>query len=112
MLNKQTYSFIKINSGKQLELCFFDEWADKFTKYADNRDSLGHVVMILQMARVKYLNGNFYKKLTFCIFVILHIQNPHILLICLDKPSVRPGLFTTKHYINDKLPEIEAFRQR
>ncbi|PWA37241.1 heavy metal-associated isoprenylated plant protein 41 [Artemisia annua] len=65
--------------GKQLELCFSYEWADKFTKYAENHESLIHVVMILQPAR---------------------------------KPYVRPGLFATKVFINEKIPEIEAFRQR
>ncbi|PWA87999.1 replication protein A 70 kDa DNA-binding subunit D [Artemisia annua] len=71
--------------GKQLELCFFDEWSEKFTKYAENPVSAGHAVMILQLARVKYFN---------------------------KKPSVRPALFASKVWINDKIPEIEAFRQR
>ena len=51
--------FVKINSGKQLELCFFDEWVEKFTKYAENPVSVGHAVMILQLARVKYFNSKF-----------------------------------------------------
>ncbi|GJZ61870.1 hypothetical protein Tco_0618007 [Tanacetum coccineum] len=44
--------------GLKLECCFFDAWANKFTKYADNHDSLGHVVLILQLAKVKYLMRN------------------------------------------------------
>ncbi|PWA94354.1 hypothetical protein CTI12_AA060720 [Artemisia annua] len=71
--------------GVQVQCCFFDAWADKFTKYADNRDTLGHVVMILQLAKVNYFNGQL---------------------------SIRPALFSTKIYINDKIPEIEAFRER
>ena len=72
-------------SGFKLECCFFDDWATKFNKYADNCESHGHVVLILQLAKVKYFNKS---------------------------TSVRPAIFSTKIYINEEIPEIVAFRQR
>ncbi|GJT37965.1 hypothetical protein Tco_0937830 [Tanacetum coccineum] len=61
-------------------------WAEKFNGVvADEMESTAPVVMILQLAKVKYFN---------------------------DKPSVGNCLFLTKFYINEKLPEIEAFKQR
>ncbi|GKE15084.1 zinc knuckle CX2CX4HX4C containing protein, partial [Tanacetum coccineum] len=43
-------------NGLQLECCFFDGWADRFNILAEHRDKVGHVVLILQLARVKYFN--------------------------------------------------------
>ncbi|GJT32285.1 replication protein A 70 kDa DNA-binding subunit B [Tanacetum coccineum] len=40
--------------GVKLECCFFDAWAKKFDNFYEQRESLGHVVMILQLAKVKY----------------------------------------------------------
>lgn len=71
LYNTRSYIFFTIPSGKQLELCFFDEWADKFTKYAENRESVGHVVMILQLARVKYFNSECLQ--TYPFFCIRHL---------------------------------------
>ncbi|GJX16083.1 replication protein A 70 kDa DNA-binding subunit B [Tanacetum coccineum] len=51
----------------------------KFAKFHDGRDSMGHVVMILQLAKVKYFN---------------------------EKPSVSNDMYSTKLYINDDIPEI------
>ncbi|GJU28032.1 replication protein A 70 kDa DNA-binding subunit B [Tanacetum coccineum] len=42
--------------GAQLECCFFYSWAAKFQKLHDERKALGHVVMILQLCKVKYFN--------------------------------------------------------
>ncbi|GJS87280.1 hypothetical protein Tco_0769916 [Tanacetum coccineum] len=71
--------------GAQLECCFFDAWCNKFTKLYDERESMGHVVMILQLCKVKYFNA---------------------------KPSVSPAMYSTKLYLNDDIQEIAAFRQR
>ncbi|GJW95359.1 replication protein A 70 kDa DNA-binding subunit B [Tanacetum coccineum] len=71
--------------GVKLECCFFDAWAKKFDNFYEQRESLGHVVMILQLAKVKYFN---------------------------KKPSVSNAIFSTKLFINDDIPEVAAFRQR
>nr|GEX46067.1 replication protein A 70 kDa DNA-binding subunit B [Tanacetum cinerariifolium] len=65
--------------GLKLECYYFDGSAKKFTKYADNCASLGHVVLIVQLAKVKYFN---------------------------EKPSIGNAMFSTKIYINDNIPEI------
>ncbi|GKA18671.1 replication protein A 70 kDa DNA-binding subunit B [Tanacetum coccineum] len=71
--------------GAQLECCFFYAWCNKFTKLYDERESMGHVVMILQLCKVKYFNA---------------------------KTSVSPAMYSTKLYLNDDIQEIAAFRQR
>ncbi|GKA93596.1 replication protein A 70 kDa DNA-binding subunit B [Tanacetum coccineum] len=71
--------------GLQLECCFFDGWADRFNILAEHRDKVGHVVLILQLARVKYFN---------------------------EKPSITNVVFATKIYNNAELPEIETFKRR
>ncbi|GKE03593.1 replication protein A 70 kDa DNA-binding subunit B [Tanacetum coccineum] len=62
--------------GAQLECCFFDAWCNKFAKLHDERETMGHVVMILQSCKVKYFN---------------------------EKPSVSPAMYSTKLYLNDEL---------
>ncbi|PWA86633.1 nucleic acid-binding, OB-fold protein [Artemisia annua] len=73
------------NLSQQLQCTFFDNWSDMFNDINDNRESLGHVVIILQLAKVKYWN---------------------------DKPQVGNALFGTKIYINSDLPEVNAFKER
>ncbi|PWA63386.1 hypothetical protein CTI12_AA349500 [Artemisia annua] len=68
-----------------LECTFFDNWADMFNDINDNRESLGHVVIILQLAKVKYWY---------------------------EKSQVGNALFGMKIYINSDLPEIVAFKER
>lgn len=43
--------------GDRLECCFFDAMADMFVSYASNRENAGHVVLIVQLAKVKYWKG-------------------------------------------------------
>ncbi|PWA86519.1 hypothetical protein CTI12_AA140430 [Artemisia annua] len=72
--------------GAQLECCFFDDWIKKLDAVSTHQsDSVTPVVMILQLARVKYFN---------------------------KKPSINPAVFSTKLYIDEDLPEIHAFRKR
>nr|GEV84339.1 replication protein A 70 kDa DNA-binding subunit B [Tanacetum cinerariifolium] len=71
--------------GAQLECYFFYSWAAKFQKLHDEREALGHVVMILRLCKVKYFN---------------------------EKPSVINAMYSTKLFLNDDLPEIAAFRHR
>ncbi|PWA68919.1 replication protein A 70 kDa DNA-binding subunit B [Artemisia annua] len=70
--------------GIQLQCCFFDAWASKFDKLHDQREKVGHVVMILQLAKVSYFG---------------------------DKPSVTNAMWGSKLYMNDDIPEINSFRQ-
>ncbi|GJS71223.1 replication protein A 70 kDa DNA-binding subunit B [Tanacetum coccineum] len=70
---------------KEAGVLFFDGWAAKFDNLYLHREKMGHVVMILQLAKVKYFN---------------------------EKPLVSPALYSTKLYLNDDTPEIAAFRQR
>ncbi|GJS42919.1 putative ribonuclease H-like domain-containing protein [Tanacetum coccineum] len=42
--------------GAQLEWWFFYAWCNKFAKLHDERESMGHVVIILQLCKVKYFN--------------------------------------------------------
>ncbi|GJR53406.1 putative reverse transcriptase domain-containing protein [Tanacetum coccineum] len=50
----------------------------------DVQESMGHVVIILQLCKVKYFNA---------------------------KPSVSPAMYSTKLYLNDDIQEIATFRQ-
>ncbi|GJX37443.1 zinc finger, CCHC-type containing protein, partial [Tanacetum coccineum] len=68
----------------KLLCCLFVGWSDNFTKLYSEREKMGHVVMILQLAKVKYFNV---------------------------KPSVSHALFSTKMYLNSDIPEIAAFRE-
>ncbi|GJW63800.1 hypothetical protein Tco_0115684 [Tanacetum coccineum] len=40
----------------QMDCCFFDGWAAKFDNLYLNREKMGQLVMILQLAKVKYFN--------------------------------------------------------
>ncbi|PWA42530.1 replication protein A 70 kDa DNA-binding subunit B [Artemisia annua] len=71
--------------GNQLECCFFDGVADKFNQCTSKRESSGHVVVIVQLGKVKYWNG---------------------------KPSVGLHLYSSKIYVNEDLPEVTTFKQR
>ncbi|GKC33163.1 putative helitron helicase-like domain-containing protein [Tanacetum coccineum] len=42
--------------GRKMDCCFFDGWAAKFDNLYLNREKMGQVVMILQLAKVKYFN--------------------------------------------------------
>ncbi|PWA52384.1 nucleic acid-binding, OB-fold protein [Artemisia annua] len=64
--------------GDRLECCFFDAMADMFVSYASNRENAGHVVLIVQLAKVKYWK---------------------------DNVSVSPAMNGTKIFINADLPE-------
>ncbi|GKC93125.1 hypothetical protein Tco_1158567 [Tanacetum coccineum] len=72
-------------SSRSRESCFYEGWAEKFNDYANQKETTGPVVMILQLARVKYFN---------------------------DKASVSNCLFFTKLYLNEDISEIVAFKQR
>ncbi|GKB65477.1 replication protein A 70 kDa DNA-binding subunit B [Tanacetum coccineum] len=71
--------------GLQMECCFFDGWAYRFNTLAEQRETVGHVVLILQLAKVKYFNG---------------------------KPSIGNAIVSTKIYNNAEIPEIVAFKRR
>lgn len=53
------------NRSHPLECTFFDNWPDMFNDINDNRESLGHVAIILQLAKVKYWNGMVLQYTTF-----------------------------------------------
>ena len=40
-----------------MECCFFDGVADMFNQWASKRETSGHVVVIIQLGKVKYWNG-------------------------------------------------------
>ncbi|PWA51475.1 replication protein A 70 kDa DNA-binding subunit B [Artemisia annua] len=71
--------------GNQIECCFFDGVADKFNQCASKRESSGHVVVIVQLGKVKYWNG---------------------------KPSVGLHLYSSKIYVNEDLPEVTTFKYK
>ncbi|PWA63284.1 hypothetical protein CTI12_AA354140 [Artemisia annua] len=75
---------IPFTKGIQLQCCFFDAWASKFDKLHAQREKVGHVVMILQLAKVSYFG---------------------------DKPSVTNAMWGSKLYMNEDIPEINSFRQ-
>ncbi|GJY32520.1 replication protein A 70 kDa DNA-binding subunit B [Tanacetum coccineum] len=63
----------------------FDNSATMWDEYAMNREAMGHVVFILQLGKVKYLDGT---------------------------PAIHNAMFGSKIFINRDLPEIAAFRTR
>nr|GEX05170.1 RNA-directed DNA polymerase, eukaryota [Tanacetum cinerariifolium] len=77
-------SYLRTLSSK-LDCCFFVLGLRSFAKLHDDRDLMGHVVMILQLAKVKYFN---------------------------EKPFLSNVMYSTKLYINDDIPETAAFKQR
>ncbi|PWA52100.1 hypothetical protein CTI12_AA458080 [Artemisia annua] len=64
---------------------FFDAMADMFVSYASNRENAGHVVLIVQLAKVKYWKGE--------------------MACVIDNVSVSPAMNGTKIFINADLPE-------
>lgn len=48
---------ITLNRGEPLNLTFWDAWATMWDKYASKRDSIEHLVVILQLGKVKYWDG-------------------------------------------------------
>lgn len=71
--------------GERIEWCFYESWAEWFNDIAKQIQTLRKVVMVLQVARVKYFNRN---------------------------PSVSNLVYGTKLYINENILEIIAFRKR
>ncbi|PWA55443.1 replication protein A 70 kDa DNA-binding subunit [Artemisia annua] len=69
--------------GDRLECCFFYAMADMFVSYASNRENAGHVVLIVQLAKVKYWK---------------------------DNVSVSSAMNGTKIFINADLPEVRSFK--
>nr|GEU32240.1 replication protein A 70 kDa DNA-binding subunit B [Tanacetum cinerariifolium] len=55
-------------AGLKLECRFFDAWAKKFDNLYEQRESLGHVVMILQLTKVKYFNVAAFRQRDFIAF--------------------------------------------
>ncbi|GJT06052.1 replication protein A 70 kDa DNA-binding subunit B [Tanacetum coccineum] len=43
--------------GNRLDLTFWDTWASMWDPYANKRDAIEHLVMILQLGKVKYWDG-------------------------------------------------------
>ena len=101
-----------INSGGKLECCFFDAWGNKFTKLAEISDKVGHAVLIIQLAKVTYYNGNCVKYLHFSVIFVCMLLSVIYIINNADKPSVTNAMWSTKLYINEDLPEILAFKQR
>ncbi|PWA62801.1 hypothetical protein CTI12_AA361970 [Artemisia annua] len=83
-MRQRLYQVVKWVSGNTLDCCFFDGWVDRFNSLAQQLDKMRNVVMILQIAKVKYFN---------------------------DKPSISNGAFASKLYLNDNIPEINTFRK-
>ena len=95
-----------------MECCFFDAWADKFTKLAEVSDKVGHAVLILQLAKVTYYNGNYVNISTYFSYIHMHVTKCIFIFNIADKPSVTNAMWSTKLYINEDIPGIAAFKQR
>ncbi|KAL6531005.1 hypothetical protein OROHE_014487 [Orobanche hederae] len=76
---------IEDGESNQLDCTFWDNWATLWDEYAQKRESMGHVVFILQLGKVNYWDGT---------------------------PAIHNALFGTKMFINRDLPEILSFRKR
>ncbi|KAL6524743.1 hypothetical protein OROMI_030336 [Orobanche minor] len=76
---------IEDDDSNQLDCTFWDNWATLWDEYAQKRESMGHVVFILQLGKAKYWDGT---------------------------PAIYNALFGTKMFINRDLPKILSFRQR
>lgn len=83
--HKRRIVILEDAESHRLECTFFGNWSDMLNDITYNRDSIGHVVIILQLAKVKYWK---------------------------EKPQVGNALFGTKIYINGELPEVVAFKER
>ncbi|GJZ71533.1 replication protein A 70 kDa DNA-binding subunit B [Tanacetum coccineum] len=71
--------------GNRLDLTFWDTWASMWGPYANKRDAIEHLVMILQLCKVKYWDG---------------------------LPAIHNALFGTRIFINRNIPGIAAFKKR
>ncbi|GJY55916.1 replication protein A 70 kDa DNA-binding subunit B [Tanacetum coccineum] len=71
--------------GNRLDFTFWDTWASMWDQYANKRDTIEHLVIILQLGKVKYWDGI---------------------------PAIHNALFGTKIFINRNIPEIVAFKKR
>ncbi|GJY07379.1 replication protein A 70 kDa DNA-binding subunit B [Tanacetum coccineum] len=71
--------------GNRLDFTFWDTWASMWDQYANKRDVIEHLVIILQLGKVKYWDGI---------------------------PAIHNALFGTKIFINRNIPEIVAFKKR
>nr|GEW74324.1 replication protein A 70 kDa DNA-binding subunit B [Tanacetum cinerariifolium] len=95
------------STGLKIEFCFFDGWAENFTKYADNCELLGHVVLILQLAKVKYAEVDGYdpKNHSITVFSPQKIVTPDNFLEGYDvqTPFVSAAK-TTKFSSGDTIP--------
>ncbi|GKB22993.1 replication protein A 70 kDa DNA-binding subunit B [Tanacetum coccineum] len=72
-------------SGSRLDLTFWDSWASMWDPYATKREAIEHLVIILQLGKVKYCDGI---------------------------PAIHNALFGTKIFIDRNIPEIAAFKKR
>ncbi|PWA43049.1 nucleic acid-binding, OB-fold protein [Artemisia annua] len=71
--------------GDRIECCFFGAMADLFDTFGANNEQAGHVVLILQLAKIKCWLGD---------------------------TSLCPIMSGSKVYVNDDLPEVMSFRKR
>ena len=115
-ISKYFYTFYIIyvifNSGIQLQCCFFDAWASKFDKLHEQREKVGHVVMILQLAKVSYFGGKHPINYQICFNYISKKYRLSVFVYnSTDKPSVTNAMWGSKLYLNDDIPEINTFRQ-
>ncbi|GJS94630.1 replication protein A 70 kDa DNA-binding subunit B [Tanacetum coccineum] len=70
--------------GNRLDFTFWDTWASMWDQYANKRDAIKHLVIILQLGKVKYWDGI---------------------------PAIHNALFGTKIFINRNILEIVAFKK-
>ncbi|GJT27693.1 replication protein A 70 kDa DNA-binding subunit B [Tanacetum coccineum] len=71
--------------GRRLDLTFWDTWASMWDPYINKREAIEHLVIILQLGKVKYWDGI---------------------------PAIHNALFGTKIFINRNIPKIAAFKKR
>ncbi|PWA89927.1 hypothetical protein CTI12_AA105390 [Artemisia annua] len=71
--------------SNRLNLTFWDAWASMWDQYASKRQKIDHLVVILQLGKVKYWDGS---------------------------AAVHNALFGSKIYINRDIPEIVSFKTR
>ncbi|GJY08030.1 replication protein A 70 kDa DNA-binding subunit B [Tanacetum coccineum] len=73
--------------GRRLDLTFWDTWASMWDPYANKCEAIEHLVIILQLGKVKYIGT-------------------------VGIPAIHNALFCTKIFINRNIPEIAAFKKR
>ncbi|KAL6513803.1 hypothetical protein OROMI_034502 [Orobanche minor] len=71
--------------ANRLNLTFWDKWATMWDQYANKRDAIDHLVVILQLGKVKYWDGT---------------------------APVHNALFGSKIFVNRDIPEITEFKTR